>query len=174
MRAIVTNIIEKQGAKGQYFNITAEIEGGKKLNFNSFDKVDQVTFGQALADGRLVELKMEKNDKGYDNLVKGSVKFVEPVDASTIKPLTQAGVKEPSPSTAPAPEVKKETAKSDLSYSSWTKEPVKPVVKPVVKSDGKHRSMAMSYAKDAWCAGKIDQEHLLELADFFLSYIEQE
>ena len=42
------------------------------------------------------------------------------------------------------------------------------------KPDTKSRSVAMSYAKDCFCAGKIPEERLIELADFFLSYMEQQ
>ena len=36
----------------------------------------------------------------------------------------------------------------------------------------KTRSMALSYAKDAWCAGKIERAELLELAGLFQDAIE--
>ena len=37
----------------------------------------------------------------------------------------------------------------------------------------KYRAMAMSYSKDAWCAGKIESGQLIEFADFFYAYITQ-
>ena len=44
--------------------------------------------------------------------------------------------------------------------------------KPITDVD-RYRAMAMSYAKDGWCAGKIEGGKLIEFADFFYAYITQ-
>lgn len=46
--------------------------------------------------------------------------------------------------------------------------------KPNTVADaGRYRAMAISYAKDGWCAGKIDSKQLIEFADRFYAYITQ-
>ena len=39
-------------------------------------------------------------------------------------------------------------------------------------SDVKNRAVALSYAKDAWIAGKIEKDAIYKCADYFLQYIE--
>jgi len=39
-------------------------------------------------------------------------------------------------------------------------------------SDVKNRAVALSYAKDAWVAGKIEKDAIYKCADYFLQYIE--
>jgi hypothetical protein len=59
-------------------------------------------------------------------------------------------------------------------------EPQSPLVAEAVKmgakvtnvTNTKDRAVALSYAKDAWIAGKIDKEKIYNCADFFLKYIE--
>ena len=43
----------------------------------------------------------------------------------------------------------------------------------ISKADNsKNRAVALSYAKDAWIAGKIEKANLYKCADYFLQYIE--
>ena len=43
----------------------------------------------------------------------------------------------------------------------------------ISKTDNvKNRAVALSYAKDAWIAGKIEKDALYKSADYFLQYIE--
>ena len=73
---------------------------------------------------------------------------------------------------------------TNLVSATFVPEPIKPSFTPAdqtrPKTDNKtindadrYRAMAMSYAKDGWCAGKIESGQLTEYADFFYAYITQ-
>lgn len=147
MIAKVINLVEKQGAKGVYYNVTVDCSGHKTA-FNVFDKVDQTTFRQAKEQDRSLDIVIEKNEKGYDNLK--SVKFVDGEAAS-----------QPTPPVA----AKEATLKV---------EPVKapaPVNFKDVENE-RNRAMAVSYAKDLAVAGKIAVDEIIMTANRFVTFIE--
>jgi hypothetical protein len=86
MIAKVMQILEKPTTKGtKYLNVTLSVDG-KKVVVNSFDTTDHVTFQQALEKGFFLNVEVEKNEKGYDNLK--SVKFVADQVPPAIVPVT--------------------------------------------------------------------------------------
>lgn len=144
MIANVLNIVEKQGVKGTYLNVTFNVEG-KKVVLNSFDNADNMTIGQAKEKGLSLVLEIGKNDKGYDNLT--SVKILSDVlDVQKPTPTPVSHVEPP-----PMPKTTTE--------------------KPNYAEDTRTRSMALSYAKDLCVAGKIELYAIPMTANGFYTYM---
>ncbi len=61
-------------------------------------------------------------------------------------------------------------AETELPPPSLVEEAVNMGAKAIT-SDPRQRSIALSYAKDAWIAGKIELSDILKYADKFLNYI---
>ena len=89
----VTNIIEKTTAKNTlYLNVTLDVNG-KKVAINSFDTTDNYTFKQAFEQGKALEVEMEKNEKGYDQLK--NVRYAETATQTPVSHVEAPPVQKP-------------------------------------------------------------------------------
>jgi hypothetical protein len=152
MIAKVMQIIEKPTTKGNtYLNVTLSVDG-KKVVVNSFDTADHITFQQAFEKGFFLNVEVEKNEKGYDNLK--SVKFV----ADQVPP-------------AVIPVIPKADLTPKTSDNIKTPPPDNFKINQFNQEDAKIRSMALSYAKDLAVVKVIDVTGIIIAANQFYTYI---
>jgi hypothetical protein len=145
MIAIVKSISEKNGtsAKGPYtlYSLVLESEG-KEVKLTTFDAADHATFKQAFDSQQFVDVETVV-EAGKDDKNYTKIKKVF---------MLAAKVLPPEPNTP-------------------LKEAVKLGAVVVDEGDKRDRSMAVSYAKDLACVGKIELADIAKYANKFLDYI---
>ena len=157
MIAKVTNIIKKTTGKGaKYLNVTYEVNG-KKSSINSFESADNATFSQANGNGQFVDITVEKNDKGYDQIK--NVKFVKdaipPEQPALVDPL----------------KTMRASAEGKIKPSSEDTTPLGRVLNTYNQNEERTRSITLSYAVTLVANGRIKPDDLYAKADEMARYV---
>lgn len=141
----ITGVEIKEGSKqdGSIWKRAGIKVSGKESSITvaTFNS-DDITKAEDLK-GRYVEITYTKNDN-YKNLVKGGIALTQPPEGHTPGNAGQATT----------------GANSEMSKGEWAE-----------KDKMSQRSMAISYAKDMFCAGKIAKGEIISTADELYNYI---
>jgi len=151
----VTDLSEVKGAKGKYLKATIKQEDGKEVTHNIFDDTLKEIMGTAYEKSLAIQMFLEKNEKGYWDITQADLVKDKLEEENTPQPKPQN-----------PPETPQNQREAPLTEAA-----VRLGGEKVESYDKRDRSMAISYSKDCFCAGRIELDQLEEMADRFLNYI---